>query len=405
MVIDTTLDTAKELEELSSRLLAEVNHNLSTSEEIFSFSKENYLSHIENKGVVSDRRKANHYLDLEISSRVNDIELGVSAQGINKYLRDFSIKPISFIKEGIEVKITPNSLSVIDFVRFEANEGAYSTESRQKLVISISGQNSIEVEAKIRTVMLFDDSNYIHLRLLNHPRFVRNGQDYDPFLRLPVSLQQDARDELLINLDKELKANSIELDAFLLGRSRLSVKPVTSYIRGDLLGVTSKVVGKRRYKRELVGYIPRIYDQRISISREIIRNQINRIVKSKGGKLRKIDFFNGYLDIKTYSRFRKDILYIAVISEVEISYRIRIYSQFNAINYSADWLKWEYKITAKRCVPVCREVIKEAKKITEREINKSLRFSGGLGSINHIATRSNARIAGNGLNIDIEMRK
>lgn len=404
-MVDNTLDIALEAAATASRIVSHAKQDINICKETKETALANALVYVSVDGPVTERRKTYNAVNIELSTRVNDIELGITIPGIRKYLKETKLRPIDIERDGVNITINPNGLQAILFLPIEGTRTAYNTEIRQNLTISISGQQPYIVEMRLRTTLMFRPDNTIETILLNHPRFLKGQQEYDPYQRLPVKMQQDARSEVLENIQKELQGNPISLEDMDFGATSIKINPVTSYIQGGTLGITSKYAAKRRYKRNLVGFISDRYDQRVSISKAIIREQITKIVSDNGGVLTDIEFRNGYLDIGTYTRVRKEILHITVITKVWIRYRINIFTRSNYLRYTADWLQYRYNIEAKRCWPVCNKVISKAEKITLRTINNSLKLTGNMGALHQIASRSTSRINKSGLYIDMNIRR
>jgi hypothetical protein len=358
---------------------------------------------VHDNGAIGLRQSSFEGLNAQISQRINDFEIAITETRASQVFANNNLDPISFEGDGVSVSITPINKPRIILPR-QINRYSYSVEMLTDMAVSISNQNESLMTMSLRIRFSLDDDGRITPIIILSPRFVKENAPHNPYTKIPVKHQANVLQKVKTEIQQALINNSVKFDPMDFGDIRLGGKPSTFILNRGYLLFVSKVLPKRKSPEPLISYINRGYTQSAKVKDKIIEKEIRRHVAGRAS-LNNINFKNGFIFISTSKSDSRNILHITVKTWVRMDYRIYFtVSNLTELSLDARWAEWEYRIKAKRCWPVCDEVISAAERIVKKEINRNKYFTEYVGSFWATASRIRTRITPYGLQLDMRAR-
>ncbi|NIY81945.1 hypothetical protein [Vibrio hepatarius] len=360
-------------------------------------------SMIDDSGAVGLKQSSFENLNVQISQRINDFEIAITEARASEVFANSNLNPISFEGDGVSVLITPKNKPRIILPR-QINQYSYSVEMLVDMAVLISNQNESLMTMSLRIRFSLDDDGRITPIIILSPRFIKENAPHNPYTKIPVKHQANVLQTVKTEILQALINNSVKFEPLRFGDIRLGGKPSTFILSRGYLLFVSKALPKRKLPEPLISYINRGYTQAAKVKDKIIEKEIRRHVAGRAS-LNSISFKNGFIRISTNRSDSRDILHIAVKTWVRMDYRIYFtVSNLTELSLDARWAEWDYRIKAKRCWPVCDEVISAAGLIVKKEINRNKYFTEYVGSFGATASRIRTRITPYGLQLDMRTR-
>ncbi|WP_417799197.1 hypothetical protein [Tenacibaculum sp.] len=225
----------------------------------------------------------------------------------------------------------------------------------------------------------------------------------DPFESIPISQNNPnkIRDTFLKVISDELNNVNISIPPIKLNSNNLSLSPFDIMITNSLdCFVKADVKRKIAYPLPLVRLIHQSYfNQYVFIRKEFFSPLIEREVRKQAVRVNRIEFKNNYVDLGVYKKKSTSCLHISTTVRVWMDYYLRVSTQYGNIFIQARWRKWKRSIEAKRCWPICNDVIDKAKDASTPLINNAKKYDIYIGSTTSYASRSQGKFTKTGFEL------
>lgn len=324
---------------------------------------------------------------------IQDTELHISEHYLEKSFDEKIENELDFNLDNIN--ITMKRESDFDILLDESMRNKTMTvQSKWKIKNSFNGS---EESYFIKFYLSFKISNnqlstFITKRTTFHNE---NLIKIDPFAFLPILKKHKTLKEFDKQISLKINTYRFNFDEYNSNEIKFLAKDFLFH-RNKVM-VFSKTLNKRKIRFPIHPLDNNYQDFTLIIRKEHIYPSISKIAKQRDAKLLSADFQNGKIVIESYGSEKKDILHISVKGRVWMKHNIYIRNGYKTLNFNASWLSWKYKIKAKRCLGVCGEVMREAKKRVMKLINQSKYFSGVFMDTSNIGKNVKCRINKNGL--------
>lgn len=225
----------------------------------------------------------------------------------------------------------------------------------------------------------------------------------DPFDSIPISNNNPnkIRDIFLKVLSDKLNNIKISTPPIKLGSNNLSLSPFDIMITNSL-----DCFVKTDVKRKIAYPLPKVrlihqsyYNQYVFIRKEFFSPLIKREVRKKAVSVNRIEFKNNYVDLGVYKKKSTTCLHISTTVRVWMDYYLRVSTQYGNIIIQARWRKWKRSIEAKRCWPICGDVIDKAKDASTPLINNAKKYDIYIGSTSSYASKSQGKFTKTGFEL------
>lgn len=337
----------------------------------------------------------------QLCRRTNDIELGINSGRMSAILGEFSIDPILLNQGSIRIKIAPTATPRFNLL----NEGyGYYAEMLAPISVSISSQGVVDLLMIQRFTFNVQEGANLTPYNYTSPRFTKNQEAYDPFIRIPVNQQDEIRTMLVSKITRIFNSKKVKFPVLNFGSLNIEIKPHAFFFRDNILVFTTKILPPRRTPEQTLKRIAFGFNQSVSIHRDIVSKEIRRQAP-KGSSVNHIKYYYRYLVISTRKSDVRRFFHIKVTSAVKMEHYLRLtVSRRTIISLDATWKSWEYDIKSERCWPVCSKVMSAAKSLVMNIINNNKYFTRRLADLRVHADWVRTNVSPSGVQIDFRTR-
>lgn len=345
-------------------------------------------------------------LNRSIAARTQDVEVSTTEGYASSLFKGVALSPIEFEESGIEVSVRPTGSPRLVWSGAESAlpDGCFVNVPLQ---VTVSGRPPRPLLMRIPVGFVTEPgSSRLGVHQTAPVRFHDPQDGYrriDPIADIPTAGRRRLRNQIMGAVEQDLLRFSTPLPSVSIGAVAISIRPHT-YLIGRDLNLVVRTRPRRRTKLPLSPPIPSGYDRQIRLKEEHVLPRVRAAVEAQGGTVTALDSRAGHIHLSVRKTRTEEVLWIDVDVTVDIDYAVTIQEDVGGVLLlKANWKRYQYRIDAKKCWPICGKVMKKAQALTLSEIRKVLHLSFPFADLRPDVVRARGSVEAFGIRISTRM--